>query len=85
LHNVTEKEKYINDFFEQVFGFIPNAAEEMVVIWGDGAIDRAYRIEFVNLKSVCHLFFELPQHTYVWFELTKKLLNYMFEDELFFG
>ncbi|QQL50730.1 hypothetical protein [Mucilaginibacter ginkgonis] len=61
------------------------AYDAEVVVFGDGVMDNAYTLTFAEFAKHYRLFFELPQHTYVWFKGIEKLLNYTFEDDLFFG
>ncbi|PKF74193.1 hypothetical protein [Chryseobacterium sp. PMSZPI] len=79
------RREQINIFFKEILKDYPNLIDEEVIIVGDGALNYGYMIRFENFIELFHLFFELPQDTYVWFLDSKKLINYTFEDELFFG
>jgi len=56
-----------------------------IVVWGDQTIDNAYTLNIEDFLTSFQLFFDLPQHTYGWFKKIDKIINYTFEDELYFG
>lgn len=83
--NQTEKEEHIKFFLNKISISFPELKQEKVIVFGDNSIDLAYEMNFEVFVKHAHLFFELPQHTYVLFTESMKCLNYTFEDVIYFG
>ncbi|GEM_PF-2060164 len=86
LKNLTNnKNETIDVFFKNIIHNSPNLIDEEIIIIGDGALNLGYKTNFKTFLKSYNTFFELPQDTYIWFSKSKKIINYTFEDELFFG
>lgn len=79
------KHKSINIILKKISEGFPNLLVQNVVVFGDGLTNFAYEMKFSDFITRNYSFFELPQHTYVWFKVAKKCINFTFESELFFG
>ena len=80
-----EKTNAINKILSEFILKNKEYKQQPVAIIGDGAIENVYLMLFEEFLNVQNYFFELPQHTYVYFIEIKKCLNYTFENELIFG
>ena len=79
------KNETIDAFLKNIIHNSPNLIDEEIIIIGDGALNLGYKTNFKTFLKSYNTFFELPQDTYIWFSKSKKIINYTFEDELFFG
>jgi hypothetical protein len=85
LNNENVIKKEIEKFFKQIISSYPKIVDEMVVAFGDEAINQAYQMSFDLFQKFSWDFFSLPQHTYVLTQTIIKCINFTFEGELYFG
>lgn len=80
-----DKNKVISNFLRKIAQNHPEILNETVVVIGDGVTNLGYEMKYSDFMKTNHYFFDLPQHTYVFFIASKRCINLTFEDELFFG
>lgn len=80
-----EKNTQIQTTLDNLTNSNSSIKDEPIVVIGDGAIDKVYRMRFGTFVSIWRHFFNLPQHTYVYFLRTHRCMNYTFRDELYYG
>lgn len=72
-------------FFEKISYNYPELLKENIVLLGDGLTNLGYEMKFYSFIMIYYHFFDLPQHSYVWFQNNKKCINFTFEGDLYFG
>lgn len=85
LDENSNKSEIVNLFFNKITASFPILKNEQIIVLGDYVTNIGYIMNFDFFVKNNKYFFELPQDTYVWFLESKKIINYTFEDELFFG
>jgi hypothetical protein len=79
------KDKEIAQFFDMILKEDLSLNSEQVSVLGDDLINFAYKMKFTKFKELAHIFFSIPQHTYVIFEDSRKCINFTFESDIYFG
>ena len=83
--NESNLKEEVADFINKIINKYPGLENEKVVIIGDDLFENGYELPFLLFKELFSTFFEIPQHTYVIFQKSKKCLNYTFEGDIYFG
>jgi len=87
VYNEREEKKNENIyyFFENLKNNYHNLTDAKIIVIGDNLTNLGYVMRFDFFCNNSIPFLELPQDTYIYFLELKKIINYTFEDEIFFG
>ncbi|HEY1038599.1 MAG TPA: hypothetical protein VGF30_04300 [Bacteroidia bacterium] len=77
--------KKTNHFLANIADNFPQLMSETIVVIGDSLTSLGFEMKFADFIELHELFFNIPQHTYIWFPVSKKCINLTFENELYFG
>ena len=83
--NLIEKQRTIDIFLKKIKKNYPDLLNEKVNVFGDSLTNLNYQMPFKYFIENSNLFFNLPQHTYIWFPQSKLCINSTFEGEIYFG
>ncbi len=75
----------VGEYLQQIIEKFPELLDENLIVLGDGLTNLGFEMKLIDFMKINKLFFVIPQHTYIWFTETKKLINLTFEGELYFG
>jgi hypothetical protein len=70
---------------EKIASLVPALLDERVIVIGDNLTYCAYHMPFEEFLKMSDAFLSIPQHIYIWFPISKKCMNFTFENEFFFG
>jgi hypothetical protein len=83
-----ENENYIDEIkgiIEKIINSFPNLLKEKVFVIGDSLTNLSYEMDFNLFINEMEQFLLIPQHLYIWFDESKKCINFTFENEVYFG
>lgn len=84
----SDPEKYLNEakiFLDKICISFPNLLDERVIVVGDNLTSLSYDMKFEYFLYLFDQFLSIPQHFYCWFPVSKKCINFSFENEVYFG